>query len=33
MYVCVRTPKNERFEEERVTPIEACSQGKIIEPY
>ena len=33
--VCIisRAYKNGRLEEERVTPIEACSPGKIIEPY
>ena len=31
--VYTRTHKNRRLEEERVTPIEACSPGKIIEPY
>ena len=28
-----RAHKNRRLEEERVTPIEARSPGKIIEPY
>ena len=28
-----RAHKNGRLEEERVTPIEACSQGEIIELY
>ena len=33
-YVCMaRAHKNGRLEEERVTPIEARSPGKIIEPY
>ena len=30
---CARAHKNRRLEEERVTPIEAHSRVKIIEPY
>ena len=32
-WVSARAHKNGRLEEERVTPIEACSPVKIIEPY
>ena len=32
LYSISRAHKNERLEEERVTPIEARSPGKIIEP-
>ena len=30
---CTRAHKNGRLEEERVTPIEACSPVKLIGPY